>query len=89
MVEIIKRALSAEATPDGGAAGEPAGRTVTEFALDIRSAPDHEIVCYCSGVTKGRIMRAIDAGAATLADVRTQTGACTVGRCRELSPRRR
>lgn len=56
---------------------------------DIRSAPDEEMVCYCSGVSKGDILRSIAAGARSLDDIKAATGACTEGRCREKSPRGR
>ena len=46
-----------------------------------------EIVCYCSNVTKGQIIEAMENGAKNLKDIRRMTGACTVGRCKELSPR--
>ena len=48
-----------------------------------------QIICYCSNVTKGEIVRAIQNGAKTLEDIRAATKACTVGRCKELSPRGR
>lgn len=47
---------------------------------------NEEIVCYCSNVTKGEIINALDNGAKTLADIKKMTGACTVGKCKELSP---
>ena len=47
-----------------------------------------EIVCYCSNVTKGQIIEAVHNGAETLKDIQQMTGACTVGRCRELSPKK-
>lgn len=47
---------------------------------------NEEIVCYCSNVTKGEIVDAIHNGAKTLADIKEVTGACTVGRCKELNP---
>ena len=56
---------------------------------DILAAPPGAVVCYCSGVTKGEILRAIAGGARTLAEIRARTGACTVARCKELSPRGR
>jgi len=56
---------------------------------DIRSAPPEAMVCWCSGVTKADILHAVERGARTLADIKAATGACTLGRCRELSPRRR
>ena len=55
----------------------------------ILAAPDEAVVCFCSGVTKGRIRAAIAGGARTLPDIKAVTGACTVARCKELSPRRR
>ena len=50
---------------------------------------DGQIVCYCSNVTRQEIIQAIGRGARTLEDVRAATKACTVGRCKELSPRGR
>ncbi|MFZ5587697.1 MAG: (2Fe-2S)-binding protein [Thermodesulfobacteriota bacterium] len=55
----------------------------------IFAAPDEAMVCFCSGVTKGQVQAAIKAGARTIADIKSATGACTVAKCRELSPRRR
>ena len=59
------------------------------FTEDIRKAPETETVCYCSQVTKAQILRAMEAGARSLDDIKTATGACTQVRCRETSPRRR
>jgi len=56
---------------------------------DIRSAPEDTVVCYCSNVTKGEILSAIREGAKDMNDIKAMTGACTVGRCKELSPRKR
>jgi len=50
---------------------------------------DHEMVCFCSQVTVGTIRQAMAEGAQTLDDIRRMTGACTLGRCKELSPRGR
>lgn len=47
-----------------------------------------EMVCYCNHVTKGQIIGAMDHGARTLNDIRKITGACTKGKCKELSPRK-
>lgn len=47
---------------------------------------NNEIVCYCSNVTKGQIADAVSQGARTLKDIQNMTGACTVGRCKELNP---
>lgn len=59
------------------------------YTEDVRRAPLDETVCWCSGVSKRRILEAVSRGAETLDDVRRMTGACTVGRCRERSPRGR
>ena len=50
---------------------------------------DDELVCFCSSVTAGAIRKAKEAGAVSMDDIRRMTGACTVGRCKELSPRGR
>ncbi|MDO4266136.1 MAG: (2Fe-2S)-binding protein [Eubacteriales bacterium] len=49
---------------------------------------NEEIVCYCSDVTKGDILRALENGARTLSDVRKATGACTKPDCMNKSPRK-
>jgi NAD(P)H-nitrite reductase large subunit len=59
------------------------------FTEDILNAPLSETVCYCSNVTKSRIMTAIREGAHSLEDIKNATGACTAGKCKELSPRKR
>ena len=48
----------------------------------------NEIICFCSGVTKQEIVAAIENGAMSLQNIRDMTGACTIGRCKELSPRK-
>jgi len=48
-----------------------------------------EIVCYCSNVSKSKILSAIQNGARTLRDIRDMTSACTLGRCKEFSPKRK
>lgn len=48
---------------------------------------DQDIVCYCSKVTKGQICQAMDQGAKSLKDIREMTGACTLHRCQEFSPK--
>lgn len=47
------------------------------------------MVCFCNRVTAGDIRQAKQTGAQTLDDIRRMTGACTLGRCKELSPRGR
>ncbi|WP_084517509.1 (2Fe-2S)-binding protein [Desulfatiglans anilini] len=59
------------------------------FTEDIRNAPDTETVCYCSSLSKGAILQAMEAGARSLQEIKAATGACTQGRCRETNPRRR
>ena len=44
---------------------------------------NREVICYCAGVTKAQIL---DNGARNLDDIKQMTGACTIGRCKELSP---
>ena len=50
---------------------------------------DDDLVCFCSGVTAGEIRQAKLAGAQTIDDIRSMTGACTLGRCKELNPKGR
>ncbi|MFZ5569639.1 MAG: (2Fe-2S)-binding protein [Thermodesulfobacteriota bacterium] len=59
------------------------------YTEDIREAPDTEMVCYCSDVTKGGILRAMARGATSLSEIKAATTACTQGRCRETNPRGR
>ncbi len=59
------------------------------FTEDILKAPLSETVCYCSNVTKGLIVTAIQEGAHSLEAIKIATGACTAGKCKELSPRKR
>ena len=47
---------------------------------------ENEIICYCSNVSKGKILEAIANVAKSLQDIRNMTGACTLGKCKELSP---
>lgn len=60
-----------------------------KFTDDIQYAPDSELVCYCSHVTKGDILQAQAQGATTLTEIRTLTGACTIAHCAVKSPRGR
>lgn len=59
------------------------------YTEDIVQASVDEMVCYCSRVTKKDILAAKAAGARSLEDIKAMTGACTVGRCKELNPRGR
>ena len=66
---------------------EPSDRI--HLSENILEAPVEEMVCYCSGVTKAQILDAIQAGARSLEQLKASTGACTLGKCAELSPRKR
>jgi NAD(P)H-nitrite reductase large subunit len=59
------------------------------YTENVLEAPDSEIICWCSRVSKQTILQAIHDGAQSLDDIRRLTGACTLGRCKELSPRGR
>lgn len=45
-----------------------------------------EMVCFCIGITRSRIVQAVRGGAHTLKNVQEATGACTGRRCKELNP---
>lgn len=45
-----------------------------------------EMICYCDHVTKGDILRAMEQGAKTLADIQRMTGACRSCKCAERNP---
>ena len=59
------------------------------YTENILEAPLGETVCWCSAVSKQAILDAVQGGARTMEDIRRMTGACTLGRCKELSPRGR
>jgi NAD(P)H-nitrite reductase large subunit len=65
------------------------GMTSVSYTDDILEAPGDELVCYCSGVTKNRIVEAIRTGARTLGAIKAATGACAIARCKEMNPRGR
>jgi NAD(P)H-nitrite reductase large subunit len=67
----------------------PSMETVPKYTMNILDAPPDEPVCWCGLVSKKRVIDAIRNGAATLDDIRKRTGACTIGRCKEFSPRGR
>lgn len=68
---------------------EPEPQKKEIFTEDILKASLSERVCYCSNVTKDLIMSAIREGAHSLEAIKIATGACTAGKCKELSPRKR
>lgn len=43
-------------------------RSALPFTENISDAPDSELTCYCSGVTKGDILSAKSGGAVTLGE---------------------
>ena len=45
-----------------------------------------KVICYCSSISQEKILTAIKNGAKSLQDIRNVTGACTLGKCKELSP---
>ena len=47
-----------------------------------------EMICYCSNVSRQKILDAIQDGAKTLQDIREMTSACTLGRCEEFNPKK-
>lgn len=59
------------------------------YSENILEAPLDETVCWCNGVSKQSILDAMQNGARNMDDIRRMTGACTLGRCKELSPRGR
>ena len=59
------------------------------YTENILEAPLGETVCWCSNVSKHSILDAVQGGARTMEDIRRMTGACTLGLCKELSPRGR
>lgn len=61
----------------------------SRYTENVLEAPLDETVCWCSGVSKRSILDAIRNGARNMDDIRRMTGACTQGRCKELSPRSR
>ena len=61
----------------------------SHYTENILEAPLDETVCWCSGVNKQAVLDAIQDGARNMDDMRRMTGACTQGRCKELSPRSR
>lgn len=60
------------------------GAYLRKMAID--GFMQNEIICYCSNVSKKEILEAIANGAKSLQDIRDMTGACTLGKCKELSP---
>ncbi len=47
---------------------------------------EDKTICYCSNVKETQIIKELQNGAKNISDIRKRTGACTIGRCKELSP---
>lgn len=86
----FERTGKTEICPDcGGMRVRDADEAETaEYRRNRAEMSNKDIICYCSNVTNGKIVEAIKNGAKTLDDIRKMTKACTVGRCKKLSPRK-
>lgn len=60
-----------------------------QYTENVLDAPDNEFVCWCAHVSAGTIRDAVRNGAKTLDDIRTMTGACIKGDCKNNNPRGR
>lgn len=47
----------------------------------------NRMICYCSNVSEKEVRDSIENGAKSMKDIREATRACTVGKCREMSPK--
>jgi len=56
---------------------------------DVENLLDEDRICYCIGVTKGEISKAIRGGADSLKAVREVTKACTGSDCKQTNPLKR
>ncbi len=55
-------------------------------SLGVDALPDSAVICSCLDVTKGQICEAVQAGATSLGDIKTETKACTgCGGCAALA----
>jgi len=62
---------------------------ISGYYENIIEAPLDATVCWCSNISKRDIIEAIKNGAETIDSIRSITGACTIGKCKEMSPRGR
>lgn len=62
--------------------------TVDEMSVPVWFKTDSEDtpICYCKGVTRRQIKRAVQSGAHTLKEVKEATGACGGGQCLTHNP---
>ena len=56
---------------------------------EVENLLDEDMICYCIGVTKGEINRAIENGATSLKEIKEQTKACTGSSCKTSNPQKR
>jgi len=61
-------------------------RTTPKKYDDVTTLGDDDLICYCIGIDKKRIVDAVKAGATTLKAVKEQTRACTGDHCKEVNP---
>lgn len=55
-------------------------------SIDWKKAPADQTVCWCKGVDKQSIVRAIAAGAETVSDIGEMTGAGRGSDCASMNP---
>ena len=56
---------------------------------EVENLSDEDKICYCIGVSKGVIVKAIEGGAITLESIREETKACTGTTCKSSNPLKR
>lgn len=54
--------------------------------VDWKNVAADQVVCYCSGVTKEQILRAINSGAKSIDEIARSTGAGTGRECAVRNP---
>ncbi len=47
---------------------------------------DNKMICYCAEVSEADIRQALADGANNLEEIKSKTGACTMGRCFKMNP---
>ena len=56
---------------------------------NIETLEETDTICWCVGVDKATIVRAVNEGAATLSAIKSATGACTGDECAQKNPNKR
>ena len=72
-----------------GCGGHAPSFSDMDLGIDWARAPADELVCACAGVSKARVLEAIEQGAYTLPLLKILTGAGREDACREKNPRGR